>query len=284
MNRKYLLTGLVLIVLTALLSGCSGKSEKERNNLEGLESLGTITVVAREEGSGTRNVFAENLGFLDKTTGLDLTREDCDIAKSSEEVLERVLEDKAAIGYVSAGAVDESKDKVHQVKVLEDVLDREFYLAYSGELSEAEEDFITYVRGAGQEIVGKNYEPVKKTTTFLSGKPKGTITIGGSSSMAELLRELSDAYMEINPGVTIEVIVTDSTNGLTGAMSGLYDLGMCSRDLKDYEKELLQYVPIAKDEIAVIVNNENPLEKISADNLKDIYTGKLVEWKDLNKQ
>ena len=111
-----------------------------------------------------------------------------------------------------------------------------------------EKDFLTYVEGKGQEIVGENYQTVKKTTTFLSGKPKGTIKIGGSSSVASLMQELSDAYMQINPNAEITVVTTDSTNGLTGAMSGIYDLGMASRELKDYEKELLDYDVIAKDE------------------------------------
>ena len=161
-------------------------------------------------------------------------------------------------------------------------LERNFYLAYSGRLSELETDFLTYIQSAGQEIVGENYETVKKTTTFLSGKPEGSIKIGGSSSMAELIQELADAYSEINPNAVIEIIVTDSTNGLTGAMSGLYDLGMASRDLKDYEKELLESVMIASDEIAVIVNADNPLEEITAEDLKGIYTGEITKWQELN--
>lgn len=100
--------------------------------------------------------------------------------------------------------------------------------------------------------------------------------------MAELIQELADAYSEINPNAVIEIIVTDSTNGLTGAMSGLYDLGMASRDLKDYEKELLESVMIASDEIAVIVNADNPLEEITAEDLKGIYTGEITKWQELN--
>ena len=102
------------------------------------------------------------------------------------------------------------------------------------------------------------------------------------SRLAELMQELVDAYSEINTNARIEVIVTDSTNGLTGAMSGTYDLGMSSRDLKDYEKELLESVAIARDEIAVVVNKDNPLEAISAEELKDIYTGRIIDWKELN--
>ena len=282
MAKKYLLINLALLLAVITISGCSGGEQTKKTETAGLDELGKIAVVSREEGSGTRNVFADSLGFFDAATGLDKTREDCTVVKSGDDVLEAVASDRAAIGYVSAGALDESETEVHSLTVEDDKLDRKFYLAYSGELSELEQDFLTYIQGAGQEIVGEKYEPVKKTTTFLSGKPEGSIKIGGSSSVAELMQELVDAYSEINTNARIEVIVTDSTNGLTGAMSGTYDLGMSSRDLKDYEKELLESVAIARDEIAVVVNKDNPLEAISAEELKDIYTGRIIDWKELN--
>ena len=87
--------------------------------------------------------------------------------------------------------------------------------------------------------------------------------------------------MEVNPNAAIEVIGTDSTNGLTGAMSGIYDLGMSSRDLKDYERELLSFEVIAKDKVAVIVNRDNPLKNIASKDLKAIYTGEITEWDKL---
>lgn len=65
-------------------------------------------------------------------------------------------------------------------------------------------------------------------------------------------------------------------------MSGQCDLGMSSRDLKDYEQELLDYQVIAQDEIAVIVNAENPLQDIGLDTLRQIYTGKINVWNELN--
>ena len=96
------------------------------------------------------------------------------------------------------------------------------------------------------------------------------------------MEELSASYMELNPNADIEVVETDSANGLTGTMEGTYDLGMSSRDLKDYEKELLEYVVIAKDEIQVIVNKDNPLTNIASSDLKKIYTGQIQDWKELS--
>ncbi|MGN0483006.1 MAG: substrate-binding domain-containing protein [Lachnospiraceae bacterium] len=271
---------LAFVVSMAGLAGCSDANGQTTIVKESVEQLGTIQVIAREEGSGTRNVFAESIGFQDKTTGRDLTTESAEIANDSETVKELVSADKNAIGYLSEGLLsDEDQKQMHTVTVDGKELERNFYLAYSGKLSELGQEFLTYVKGAGQEFVKESFSPIGKTKDFLSLKPNGTLKIGGSTSMYDLLKQLAEDYMKQNPNAKIEVTATDSTNGLTGAMSGIYDLGMSSRDLKDYEKELLSSEVIAKDKIAVVVNAANPLENISSKDLKDIYTGEVTEWK-----
>lgn len=279
--KKYVMCTLSCSLIVMALTGCSANKSTDNANLKELERLGNITVCSREEGSGTRAVFAETIGFGDSSTGEDFTREDCVILDGNDAVMEAVGMDSAAIGYVSGGSLGDNND-IHAIEIDGEALTRVFYLTYSGKLSELEQDFLTYVQGAGQEIVGKNYETVKKTTTFLSGKPGGTIKIGGSSSVSGLMEELAEEYMSINPNAVIDITTTDTKDGLNGAMEGSYDFGMSSRELADYEKELLTYVPIAKDTIAVIVNNENPIENISSSQLKDIYTGKITEWRQLN--
>ena len=273
---------LIFLLVPALLSGCVPSEGKKTLAGTGLGQLGTIKVISREEGSGTREVFSKTLDLFDNSTGRDCITGDAVQAESGDQVIEDVAGEPAAIGYVSAGSLDGTENKVHTVTVDGKNLNRNFYLAYSGKLSDLETDFLTYVEGKGQEIVGENFKPVKKTTSFLSGKPKGTLKIGGSSSIAGLMQELSDAYMEINPNAEITVVTTDSTNGLTGVMSGIYDFGMSSRELKDYEKELLDYDVIAKDEISVIVKKENPLKNISSSDLRKIYSGEITEWKELD--
>lgn len=274
-----------------LLTGCSDSNEAvKRRKVEGLEQLGNITVISREEGSGTRNVFAELLGFTDVNAELaDQTREDAVIAESTESILASVSADQAAIGYVSGGAIPE--EGIRELRIEGAAagegdenypLSRTFYLVYSGRLSELEQDFLTYVRGAGQGIVGEKYKTVAKQTSFLSNKAEGSLQIGGSSSVAPLVERLAGEYMTLNPNAKLEVITTDSGDGLIKAMSGQYDLGMSSRDLKDYEKELLEYHAIAVDEIAVVVNKDNPLEDITAEELKEIYTGEISDWEELN--
>ena len=273
----------VLAMTVLCLAGCSDAAKMQTVSGAGLEQLGQITVITREEGSGTREVFAESVGFYDASTGRDRTLDSAELAQSGNDVIDIVSSEKSAIGYVSLGALDDENSKeLHTVTVDGKSLDRKFYLAYSGGLSDLEQDFLAYVKGAGQELVGENFTVVNKTTSFLSLKPSGSLRIGGSTSVSGLMQELAQAYMKYNPNASIEVVETDSTNGLTGAMSGIYDLGMSSRELKDYEKELLKYEAIAKDEIAVIVNKDNSLENISSEDLKAVYTGEITNWKELN--
>ncbi|MBP3458717.1 MAG: substrate-binding domain-containing protein [Lachnospiraceae bacterium] len=248
MRKKaaFLLAGIAM----AGLIGCGNVKQPEKStSVEGLRELGKITVVSREEGSGTRGTFAQLLDFQSKEEGrADLTTEDAIITESSEGVIDLVESDSAGIGYLSMGTRNLDKVKVLSVNgISADVNDskypltRGFYLAYSGKLSELEQDFMIYIHGAGQEIVGKSYAQIAKSSTFLSNQAKGTIVIGGSSSVYPLIKELAENYMKINPNAEITVKQSDSTDGLTGAMNGTYDLGMSSRELKDYEKELLDY-------------------------------------------
>lgn len=280
--QKGIAVVLATCVLLGSLTGCSQEKEQATSMGEGTEQLGSIHVISREEGSGTRSVFAQSVGFYDYSTGRDLTTENVEIATDGEKVKEWISTDVNAIGYLSAGLLGEADaGPIHTVTVDGKELERSFYMVYSGQLTEVEQEFITYIEGAGQEIVGKDFSPIGATTQFLSLKPNGKIKIGGSSSMYELVRELAATYMELNPNADIEVVETDSNNGLTGAMSGIYDLGMSSRDLKDYERELLSYEVIAKDQIAVIVNRDNPLNNIALTDLKAVYTGEITEWDKL---
>ena len=279
LKKKLLKKAVVIGMMATMITGCS--QEVQTTHVDGLNSLGKIEVVSREEESGTRNVFADKTGILDETTGKDKTTDQSIVADSNETAYEKTAEDKNAIAYVSSG-VELDENKVKTVTIYGNDLTRSFYLAYKGELSNVEDDFVRYISTQGQEVVSEKYTAVAKPGSFLSDKAGGEIKIGGSTSAAPLVKELADKYMEINPNAKITVTETDSGNGLTGAMEGTYDIGMSSRELKSYENELLTKVEIAKDEVHVIVNKENPIERISIEQLGEIYTGKLTEWAQLN--
>jgi len=258
-----------------VLTGCS---QKTASHVEGLDELGTIRAYTREDDSGTRASWDDLLS---------VTSEAGDLAEavSTDDMRKAVAEDGAAIGYLTQDAADES------VKLLQvngkDISDngypliRRLYLVYKGEPSDLKQEFLKFVTGKGQDIVSEQFEPVKKSTSFLSMKPKGTIKIGGSSSEAPVMEELAEAYMRENPNADITVTTTDSGDGINGALEGTYDLGMSSRSPKDYEKNLLTFTPVAKDRIAVIVQSDNPLDTITEKQLASIYTGKITAWADL---
>lgn len=291
LKKTRILIAAATVCIMLGLAACSSNTAQNSESVEGLDQLGEFQVIAREDGSGTRAAFAQLVDFENTTSDAnqsDQTRTDAQIVNTSEQVIQAVEEDEAAIGYVSRGAIaTQSHTKtltVDGASVDEKnyPLSRSFYLAYCGELNELEDDFLSYIRSAGQEIVGKSYIQIAETNRFLSNQAEGSISIIGSTSVAPLMRELAEAYEQINTHADITITETDSTDGLSQAMSGQYDLGMSSRDLKDYEQELLDYQEIAQDQIVVIVNADNPLQNISVDALKQIYTGEMNVWEDLN--
>ena len=96
------------------------------------------------------------------------------------------------------------------------------------------------------------------------------------------MEKRKEAYIAVNPSANIEVLMSDSTTGMTSEMEGTCDIGMASRDLSDKEKASLTATPIALDGIAVIVSNDNPTEGLTSDQVKGIYTGTITSWSELN--
>ena len=98
------------------------------------------------------------------------------------------------------------------------------------------------------------------------------------------MEKLAEGYKAVNDKVDIEVQQSDSTTGMTSAIDGLCDIGMASRELKDEEtKENLTATEIARDGIAVVVNNDNDIDELTSDQVKAIFTGETTDWEDLAK-
>ena len=263
---------LAVVTLTAWMTACGS----EKSTLPDLSSMGETAAILREETL---------LKLPDSDWGT--------VADSTEAVLAKVQEDKNAIGYVAYSSVsDDIEEKILQVdgvlpseeSISKDSypLCRDYYLAYDGELTEVERDFITYVMTKGQDIVKDYCVPVKNTVTFLSDRSKGTIRIEGSTSMEAMINSLAEDYEKENPNAEIEVKATDSSRGLTASISGSCDLAMSSRELKDYEAELLETKSIGRDAIAIVVNKENPVDNLTAKQIAKIYSGECKKWADLN--
>ena len=93
------------------------------------------------------------------------------------------------------------------------------------------------------------------------------------------MEKLKEAYAEVNANVEIEVQTSDSTTGMQNAIDGVCDIGMASRELKDSETEAgLTATVIATDGIAVVVNNNNPTEEMTSEQVKSIFTGEVTTW------
>mgnify|MGYP000330174614 FL=1 len=252
-----------------------------------------ITVYSREDGSGTRGAFIELFGVEQKNEAgekVDYTTEEAVITNSTSVMLTGVAGDPSAIGYVSLGSlndtvkalsVDGAAATVENIKSGTYAIARPFNIATTAEVSEVAQDFIDYILSAeGQAIIEENgYISVGEAEAYAGAAPEGKIVVAGSSSVTPVMEKLKEAYAAVNPNAEIEIQQSDSTTGVNSAIEGLCDIGMASREVKDSELEAgVTGTVIAMDGIAVIVNNENPLEDISAETVKSIFTGETTTW------
>ena len=281
------------------LIGCGGSSNSgssassNSSAASGQSALKKITVVSREDGSGTRGAFIELFGIEEKDASgkkIDNTTEDANITNSTEVMMQTVAGNPAAIGYTSLGAlnssvkalkVDGAEATVANVKSGSYKVTRPFNIATKESVSEAATDFINFILSAeGQKVVeDKGYISEGNKGAFKSSGASGKVVVGGSSSVTPVMEKLIEAYKKVNANVTIELQQSDSTTGMTQAGEGTVDIGMASRELKDSEKSKgLKGIKIAIDGIAVIVNKDNSLDSITSEQVKSIFTGKVTDW------
>ena len=273
--------GILLLIMAILcMTACGNSSSK----LPDLSAMGEVNSISREDGSGTKIEFET----LVDTSEAGVKA----VGTSTSEVQEQVASDKNALGYVAYSGIV-TNDNIKSIKIdgkelsAENIqkgkypLCRNYYLAYSGDLSALQQDFLSYVMSEGQNVVSKTCVPVKKTSTFLSDKSAGELTIMGSTSAAPLIEEMIKDYKNYNPSANVKMISSDSSQGLTSAIRGECDFAVSSRELKDYERELLTSKVFAKDGIAIIVNKENPVEDLSVKQIKTLYDGKCEKWGEL---
>ena len=257
---------------------------------------GAISVLSREDGSGTRGAFIELFGIESKNDAgekVDNTTEDAEITNSTSVMMTTIAGNKGAIGYVSLGslndtvkavAIDGADATVDAIKAGEYKVARPFNIAVKDGLSDAASDFIKFIMSEdGQKVVEDNgYISQGNEGAYTASGLKGKVVVAGSSSVTPVMEKLKEAYVAVNPDVEIEVQQSDSTTGMTSAIEGVCDIGMASRDLKDSELEAgLTPTVIAMDGIAVVVNNESPVSELTSENVKDIFTGDITDWADV---
>lgn len=256
-----------------------------------------ISVISREDGSGTRGAFIELFGVEQKDADgnkVDNTTEEAIITNNTEVMLTTVAGSEYAIGYVSLGSLNDSvkavsidgvEPSVEGIKDGSYAIARPFNIATKDGLSDVAQDFVNFIMSAdGQSIIeGKGYIPVNDAAeAFESNGAEGKVVVAGSSSVTPVMEKLQEAYLAINPNANIEIQQSDSSTGMTAAADGTCDIGMASRELKDSELEAgLTPTVIAMDGIAVIVNQGNPTENLTSEQVMNIYTGEVTTWSEV---
>ena len=307
--KKFICTALTLAMVVGSLAGCGSSSSKETTAASGaateaateaaaagdFDTSKEISVNSREDGSGTRGAFIELFGVEEKAadgTKVDNTTVEANITNSTSVMMTSVAGDPYAIGYISLGSLN---DTVKAVKIdgAEATTDnvangtykvaRPFNIVTKDGLSDVTKDFVDYIMSAeGQDIIEQNgYIKIDQNAAAYAGsKPDGKTVVAGSSSVSPVMEKLKEAYLAVNTNADIEIQTSDSTTGVTSTQEGICDIGMASRDLKDTETGVTA-TTIAQDGIAVIVNNENPVENLTSDQVKSIFTGETTVWADV---
>ena len=302
MTKKITATALFGVLAVSAFAGCGGAGSSSNGSSDAgsdaakFDASKTISVVTREEGSGTRDAITELTGVLvkDGDNKTDNTTTSAVTINSTEAVITNVKDNDAAIGYISLGSLNDTVKalKIGGVEATADnvksgdyAVSRPFNIAYKGELSDVAQDFVDYIMSSdGQKIVSDNgYVTVSENAAYSGKKPSGKISVAGSSSVSPVMEKLAEAYQKVNTNVKVEIQTSDSSAGMQSAMGGTCDIGMASRDLKDEEKSALKVETIAKDGIAVIVNNANTCDDLTLDQVKSIYTGETTVWSDIIK-
>lgn len=288
--KKVITIVISLILALAMFSGCTQT---------GFNQDTAITVISREEGSGTRGAFIELFEIEQKNSEgvkVDRTIATADINSSTGVVLASVAQNMYSIGYISLGSlndtvkalqVDGADATVENIKSGTYKVSRPFNIAVKEGLSEVAQDFVNYILSKeGQAVVeSAGYISALAGDSYSGIKPSGTVTVAGSSSVTPVMEKLKEAYAVLNPNAVIEINQSDSTTGVNSAIEGICDIGMASRTLKasEIEKGVTPTV-IAIDGIAIIVNNENPLTGMTKDEVTKIYIGEITSWSEIGNE
>lgn len=288
------------VSLLALMTGCAsgGDSSKDDSSAYGGAAgmTGEISVISREEGSGTRGAFVELFGIEEKDANgnkIDNTTDEASVTNNTSVMMTTVAGDPKAIGYISLGSlndtvkalkIDGAEPTVANVKAGTYGISRPFNIVTKDEPSKAAQDFIKFIMSEdGQEIVETSgYIPQEVSGAYSGDKPSGKIVVAGSSSVSPVMEKLKEAYAKVNPNAKVEIQTNDSTTGVTSTIDGTCDIGMASREIKDTETAKgVKSTVIATDGIAVIVNKDNTTDELSKDQVKSIFTGEVTDWSDI---
>jgi phosphate transport system substrate-binding protein len=273
-------------------NGTPGTNADQGTDSAAVAVSGSINVVSREDGSGTRSAFVELFEVRDQD-GNDITVQTAEITNNTAVMITSVQGDTRAIGYISLGSLNDTVKAV-QIDGVEATaanvanksysISRPFNIAIGGQLSPSAQDFVNYILSSdGQAVIeGGGYVKISENGPYSGSEPTAKITVSGSSSVSPAMETLKEAYLKIYPKADIEIQTSDSSTGMNDVINGISEIGMASRALKDSEIEKgLRGITIAMDGIAVIVNKGNGIESMNKEQVKDIFTGNITKWEEL---
>lgn len=299
--KKFLAVAAIIAMTAVSAAGCGSKEEttdggQDTKTETSWDSSNDISVVSREDGSGTRGAFIELFGVEEKDENgekMDMTTEEAAITNSTSVMINTVAGNKYAIGYISLASLDDNvkavkidgaEATVDNIKSGSYKIQRPFNIVTKDGLSDVAQDFVNYIMSTeGQQIVEDNNGiPMDDVKSYEGNGASGKIVVSGSSSVSPIMEKLKEAYLAVNTGAEIEIQTNDSTTGVTSVIDGLCDIGMASRELKDTETEQgVTATVIALDGIAVIVNNDSAVDELSSEQVKSIYTGEALTWDEV---
>ena len=299
--KKKVLAAVLMGAMVLSMAACGSKGgNSDGGSDSGSDASapsGTISVLSREEGSGTRGAFVELFGIEEEYADgekVDNTTVDAQVTNSTAVMMTTVAQDPQAIGYISLGSLDDSVKalKVDGAEATADnvkngtyKVSRPFNIVTNDDISDVAQDFVDYILSSdGQAIVEKDgcIAVDDGAEAYEGTSPKGTVVVAGSSSVTPVMEKLKEGYEAVNPNASIEIQQSDSTTGVESTISGVCDIGMASRELKDSETEAgLTSTVIALDGIAVIVSNDNPTADLSKDAVASIFKGEVTTWDEI---
>jgi phosphate transport system substrate-binding protein len=255
----------------------------------GFDASSPIALYTREDGSGTRGAFTELTGV-----GEDMSPEAA-VFSETNEILTQVEENPFAISYVSLGSltpgvkaisIDGVAPSTQTIKDGSFKIQRPFIVCVNAENagSELVQDFIAFMMSAeGQEISASKWIKADEAApAYAASGLSGTLKVGGSTSVEPCMVEMVKRYNEFVPGVTVEISGGGSGTGISEATDGVVHIGMSSRELTDDETAALTPTVIAQDGVAVIVNQANPLENLTLEQVRQVFVGELTAWSELS--
>jgi len=290
--KKLWAVTITFVALTLLLGACNGNDKTK------FDKSNNISVVAREDNSGTKNAFMELIGIKGKSDPVN-----ANIKTGTEAVNAEVKGNSAAIAYESLGYIT-SDVKVLKVDGIDATIDniknniyklsRPLSVVYQGTALEADANktFFTFLQSseaqkviiAGGYVSVNDNAPAYKDNILLSG----SIAISGSTSLQPLMVELAAEFGKYQPNIKVTVLGGGSGAGYKEAEEGVSAFGMISEEFNMEKAPSCMVYTVCKDGIAVIVNKDNPLENIAMEQLKNIYddeagTNAITKWSDLIK-